>query len=415
MIPHARCALIVILFVSLTSCIPARATTSSICPADRSHLIPRFGGRWFLLGANVPWLNGGFSADFGTVEEWGQHTYNSDDTRAMFRTLRQHGANTVRWWLFADGRGAPEFDSTSGGAVTGLDANFLPSLASAIQIAAEEDIYLILNLWSFDMLYADSDPSGRGEHAGGHRDLIIDATKRASFINNALLPMLRYPVGTSGYTIGTHPHVLAWDIVNEPEFGINEPPHFSSSAEVAQPVSLAQMQRFIAEIAGVIHRNSNQLTTVGSASMKWNSTTALGAGGNFWNDAALTPYDPQGYLDFYQIHYYGWMNGDERYWSFSPVFNDWFEAGFDKPTVIGEAPANGVGTNRTPVQLLSDLHANCYAGVWLWSYSGVDDNGRWADASDAVQTLARTVPTEVRITKPVSTLRVFLPLVQTDT
>ncbi len=97
--------------------------------------------------------------------------------------------------------------------------------------------------------------------------------------------------------------------------------------------------------------------------MKWNSATALGASGNFWNDAALTLYDPRGYLDFYQIHYYGWMNGDEKYWSFSPLFNDWFEASFDKRTVIGEAPANGVGTNRTPVQLLSELHANCYAGV----------------------------------------------------
>ncbi|MGQ9774172.1 hypothetical protein [Chloroflexus sp.] len=408
----SRLALCILLILVTLPHITTATATSANCPVDRSHLIPRFGGRWFLLGANVPWLNGGYGADFGTVEEWNQHTYNADATRTMFRSLRQQGANTVRWWLFADGRGAPEFDSRSGGAVTGFDATFLSSLASAIQIAAEENIYLVFNLWSFDMLYADSTATARGEHAGGHRDLFVDNTKRASFINNALLPMLRYPVGNSGYTIGTHPNVLAWDIFNEPEFGINEPPHFTPSEGVAQPVTLAQMQQFIAEISGAIHRNSNQLTTVGSASMKWNSSTALGASGNFWRDAALTAYDPQGYLDFYQIHYYGWMNGDEQYWSYSPLFNDWYEAGFDKPVVVGELPANAGGTNRTPAQLLTELHANCYAGAWVWPYFNVNDGtGQWSDAQAAVFSLSNAIPHEVQIRRSTPTLpvRVYIP------
>ncbi len=412
MLQALRLGLIALLLLGIGALPPAQAANPPSCPANQSHLIPRFGGRWFLLGANVPWLNGGYGADFATVEEWNQHTYDPAATRAMFRALRQQGANSLRWWLFADGRGAPEFNATSGGAVTGLDANFLPSLASAIQIAAEENIYLVFNLWSFDMLFADSTASGRGEHAGGHRDLIVDTTKRASFINNALLPILRYPVGNSGYTIGSHPNVLAWDIFNEPEFGIDQPPHFSPAAEVAEPVTLAQMQRFIAEISGAIHRNSNQLTTVGSASMKWNSATALGASGNFWSDAALTVYDPQGYLDFYQIHYYGWMNGDERYWSYSPLFNDWFEGGFDKPVVIGEAPANAGGANRTPTQLLAELHANCYAGVWVWPYFNVSDGtGQWSDAASAARALANAAPGEVFIVQAPLTRRVYVPFV----
>jgi len=404
-------AWIVLFLVSIRVIVPSTTSAPASCPVDRSHLVPRFGGRWFLIGANVPWLNEGFGADFGTVEEWNQHTYDAGATRAMFRNLHQQGANTVRWWLFTDGRGAPEFDADSGGAVTGLDQNFLPSLANAIQIASEEQIYLVFNLWSFDMLFADSTPFDRGEHAGGHRDLIVDSAKRASFINNALIPMLRYPVGASGYTIGTHPNVLAWDIFNEPEFGINEPPHFAPAHGVAQPVTLVQMQRFIAEISGAIHRNSNQLTTVGSASMKWNSTRALGASGNFWSDAALTVYDPQGYLDFYQIHYYGWMNGDERFWSYSPLFNDWYEAGFDKPVVVGEVPANAGGTNRTIDRLLTDIHANCYAGVWVWPYFNLNDGtGQWSDAQSAVQALAEAVPDEVQIVRPSFPVRVYLPL-----
>lgn len=405
-----RLVLIALILLSAVASLPAPAL-SQACPPNRSHLVPRFGGRWFLVGANVPWLNGGYGADFATVEEWNQHTYDPNATRAMLRALRQQGANTVRWWLFADGRGAPEFNANSGGAVTGLDANFLPSLANAIQIAAEEDMYLVFNLWSFDMLMADSTVSGRGEHAGGHRDLIVESAKRSSFINNALLPMLRYPVGASGYTIGTHPHVLAWDIFNEPEFGINEPPHFAPASDISQPVTLAQMQRFIAEISGAIHRNSNQLTTVGSASMKWNSTGALGAAGNFWSDAALTAYDPQGYLDFYQIHYYGWMNGDERYWSYSPLFIDWYEGQFDKPVVVGEAPANAGGTNRTPTQLLAGLRANCYAGAWVWPYFNINDNtGQWSDAAAAVKALTDAAPAEVRIVKTALSPRVYIPL-----
>lgn len=405
-----RLVLIALILLSAVASLPAPAL-SQACPPNRSHLVPRFGGRWFLVGANVPWLNGGYGADFATVEEWNQHTYDPNATRAMLRALRQQGANTVRWWLFADGRGAPEFNANSGGAVTGLDANFLPSLANAIQIAAEEDMYLVFNLWSFDMLMADSTVSGRGEHAGGHRDLIVESAKRSSFINNALLPMLRYPVGASGYTIGTHPHVLAWDIFNEPEFGINELPHFAPASDISQPVTLAQMQRFIAEISGAIHRNSNQLTTVGSASMKWNSTGALGAAGNFWSDAALTAYDPQGYLDFYQIHYYGWMNGDERYWSYSPLFIDWYEGQFDKPVVVGEAPANAGGTNRTPPQLLAGLRANCYAGAWVWPYFNINDNtGQWSDAATAVKALTDVAPAEVRIVRTALSPRVYIPL-----
>jgi hypothetical protein len=265
--------------------------------------------------------------------------------------------------------------------VTGLDDGFLDDLADAVRLAGEHDIYLVPNLWSFDMLKADSNPWENGEHAGGHRDLIVDAAKRQSFIDNALLPMLRQPVPGTPYTIGTHPNVLGWDIINEPEWAIAESGAVDSV--IPNPVSLSEMQRFVAEIAGAIHRNSNQLVTVGSASMKWNSDSALGAVGNWWNDAALTAYDPQGYLDFYQIHYYGWMNGDEVNWSYSPLFNSWRDAGFDKPTVIGEFPANAGYTDMSINNLLNAFYDNCYAGAWAWTYAGVDSAGSWNDAAAA--------------------------------
>jgi len=68
-------AWIVLFLVSIRVIVPSTTSAPASCPVDRPHLVPRFGGRWFLIGANVPWLNEGFGADFGTVEEWNQHTY----------------------------------------------------------------------------------------------------------------------------------------------------------------------------------------------------------------------------------------------------------------------------------------------------------------------------------------------------
>jgi hypothetical protein len=113
-----------------TNCV--NSTTSS------SHLIPWLGGEWFLSGVNIPWrapfdINGdgttdgdGYGADFGTVEEWnvpdGWNAFDYDYFDRIFQDLEDHGVNTIRWWVFADGRGAPEFSSE--GTVTGLDDQF---------------------------------------------------------------------------------------------------------------------------------------------------------------------------------------------------------------------------------------------------------------------------------------------------
>jgi len=334
----------------------------------------------YLSGCNVSWES--YGADFAMVEDWGNwNGYSHAATDVMFADLSAAGCNCVRWWVFCDGRGGPEFGSNSGGNVTGLDSAVLANMDDAIKLAADHGIYIIFCLWDFAMLFDDSTTGQRGEHAGGHRNLVVDSTARGTFVTNALLPILQHEIPGTGYTIATHPNVLAWEVINEPEWAITE--SGSVDPNISQPVSLAQMQEFVADLTGTIHRNANQLVTVGSACLKWNSDTALGAVGNWWKDSALAPYDPDGALDFYQVHYYGWMNGNYTTWSYSPLYNDTTDASLDKPTIIGESPADGGSTGWTVDELIDGCYSNGYAGIWSWTYMGVDYVGDWSDCSTA--------------------------------
>ena len=59
--------------------------------------------------------------------------------------------------------------------------------------------------------------------------------------------------------------ILAWDIINEPEWAIME----SKSGPKEPKVALEQMQRFVGKCAAAIH-GKGALATVGSARTSWN-------------------------------------------------------------------------------------------------------------------------------------------------
>ncbi|MDJ0752568.1 MAG: PT domain-containing protein [Ardenticatenaceae bacterium] len=327
----------------------------------------------YQLGVNLPWFNGGFGADFGTVEEWGQHTYDHDQVEAIFAELSASGVNSVRWWVFADGRGTPEFDAA--GNVIGLDNTTAATMADALVLANQYDIHLQFNLWSFSMLFGEGFAGVPA--SSGHGDLVYSEEKLDGFLNNALIPLLQTPT-SDGYTIGSHPKAV-FDIINEPEYAIAE---FIVEANVAQPVSLADMQRFVARISATIHENGGAPTTVGSAALKFVSDNVLGGYGNIWTDDQLTRFAPNGYLDFYSAHYYPWMDGDGIWWSYNPLDYTVEELGIDKPLVIGEMPAI-MAENLTEA-----LYDRGYAGAFIWSYEPVDTNGSWADAQSAYASFA---------------------------
>ena len=78
--------------------------------------------------------------------------------------------------------------------------------------------------------------------------------------------LFRTPMCCRVEKAGLQSTILAWDIINEPEWAIREA---NEKFQPAPKVPLAQMQRFVGKCAAAIHRKG-ALATVGSARTSWN-------------------------------------------------------------------------------------------------------------------------------------------------
>ena len=71
----------------------------------------------FIVGANLPWLDGKMGWDLADHAEWGVG-FDADSATAHFADMERMGVSVVRWWLFADCRAGIVFDAS--GAPTGI-------------------------------------------------------------------------------------------------------------------------------------------------------------------------------------------------------------------------------------------------------------------------------------------------------
>ena len=219
-------------------------------------------------GANLPWNQ--FGNDIGAGAWDSAYFFKS------FESLKSHGANSVRFWLHADGRSTPAFSND--GVVTGMGGpNFGSDLKQLVELAKAHELVLQLCLWSFDMC----------KNKDRHTDLISNVTKTDSYVKNALTPMLELLRGTK--------HVVI-EVINEPEWCMK------SFCEADECVEVSEMQRFTAKIAEAVHSLSTLRVTTGSASLKFSSVRGEAS---YWNDASLRTAYPSsvGILDFYNVHY----------------------------------------------------------------------------------------------------------------
>jgi len=316
------------------------------------------GKRIWLNGVNTPWnkwndFGGNFDRDW-----WNTH----------FQTLRSYGINCSRIWFSCDGSGAVKSDSTG---VTGLSSTFFDDCDTIFAIAARNGVYIDATMMSFDHC--------KDSHANfmNWRNIITNKNASQTFIDNYLLPFVnRYK---------SHPYLFAIDLCNEPEW--------ISENEEDGRLPVISLQRFFAMCAAAIHSSSDVPVTIGSACIKWNSDNE-GYEGNYWKNSVLQAAfnDPQAFLDFYCIHYYGWVH---KYFK-SPFEMSPADYGInDRPVIIEESPARDEGLKDIPITLTESYESAFrlgYQGVMPWTSNGVDRNGNISTVGPATLSFKNNHP-----------------------
>jgi uncharacterized repeat protein (TIGR01451 family) len=316
---------------------------------------------WWLVGVNYPWLH--YGHDFGQAA-WAGGSWPHDGVSASaskqqvendLAYLQSEGVHTLRLFVFGDGRASPEFDAQ--GYVTGFDDYFYNDLDTALSLACQHDLHLILVL--IDYPWLDYPQWSGGVQMGGHADVITDTAKRQSFLDNALRPLLgRY---------GTNRCIIAWEVINEPEWTMNG---VAGGGTTGPTVSISQMQSFVQDVVSYTHLYASQDVTLGSAQGQWLS---------YWQGTQL---------DFYQFHYYDWMGQQ-------PPFTPYSSLGLDKPAILGEFPTSS--TAITVTNFLSTTWNNGYAGALAWSLNGNDSASDFRGSADEFQGWSQAHDADVNI------------------
>lgn len=318
------------------------------------NTIPVAGGNYFLLGANYPWIS--YGNDFGS-NNWGAFGVHARaDYDQDFADMKAKGVHVIRWYVLVDGRGGVIFDS--GGTPTGLDQYVFQDLDAAVALAKKHNIYLNLVLLDFSWVFTRAD-LGSGVIRGGHNDTFSNATKRDALINNVIDPIIsRYP---------NEPYILSWEAMNEPEWVISDIPQPAVDSN-AVPVTMVQFWNYASRVSNLVHTKTTSKFTIGSATLKWNK---------IWtNSFAQSRGLPLLNLDYYQTHYYPWMDccttndpvlGNTTW---SPLTQTVSALNLDKPIVVGEFPET-FGSSQNAINR-DKIFNNGYAGYWPWSYWGGD-------------------------------------------
>lgn len=299
----------------------------------------------FVVGVNLPWV--GYGTDVGACL-WFPDGGLSAQPAAMERldrtlgALARDGVIAVRTFLLCDARSGVVFDGS--GRPIGLDDAVTSDVDVLVAAARRHGVGLMPVLLDFHLCAAAQVVNG--VQLGGRSHLIVDAAARAALIDRVLRPLVeRY---------GDDSTVIAWDVLNEPEWCLTDARHFKRTA-----VPFDALQRFLGEAVAAVHESARQPVTIGCAGT--------------WRLDLVTPLD----LDFYQVHWY-----DRFGWT--ALARPVSELGLgDRPVILGEFAGRGV---RLP-EVLAAAKAAGYEGALVWSALAEDpysdypqDLGAWIRA-----------------------------------
>ncbi|EGD45889.1 Dockerin type 1 [Ruminiclostridium papyrosolvens DSM 2782] len=282
------------------------------------------------VGVNYAWYN--WSYEFSD-NNW---NYNFSRIKSDLDTMSTKGIHALRWWVFPDLAYGPLWSGPNEGSLcTGLPEKWVDHMKETCDYAYSKGIKIYWTITSFDCARADD--------AYDHDDIIDNSTVLQSFLDNAMKPILQ--------TLGTHPGVLGWDIINEPEWIIKKEDNGEPNNK-GEIFPLSAMRNYIKTTCEFIHQYAKQPVSFGSANMKW-----LGAQYDLWDGLGL---------DFYDFHWYDWATP-----YFNPVTTPASSLKLDKPVIIGEMMPDTQGSSlkMTHKQVLDAIYKNGYAGYMLWSWN----------------------------------------------
>ncbi len=316
--------------------------TVSMVHAQTPDRVEHKGQQLFLSGGNIAWINFAHDVGPGTTD---LKTF--DD---IFKSVQDHGGNTMRFWVHINGTNSPEWSADS---VIGPGKGTIDDLRAILDDAWSHHVTLLLSLWSFDMLNKTNSQTVIDRNT----KLLTDSSLTRKYINNALIPIVK--------ALGGHPAIVGWEVFNEPEGMSNE---FGWSS--TNHVPMADIQRFVNMVAGAIHRTDpGAKVTNGTWSLKAQTDVTLpGASSpnkNYYRDDRLIAAggDSKGTLDYYTVHYYDWQSAD-----ITPILHDASTWNLNKPLVIGEffLPDN---VQSVPYQkVYQTYYQKGYAGALVWQW-----------------------------------------------
>ena len=332
-------------------------------------------------GCNYPWSADGstiyYALDFG-ANVWGSHLGVSTRRRAVgedFARMAALGFGAVRWFVFGDGRSGIVYDDR--GVPAGTDAHLFADVDAALEIARDTGVRVVFVLldhrWMFEGVRDTiADPAtgvlleARLPH--GRAAVLHAAAGRDGLFRRVFEPMVRR-YGHSGARRDLAEQILAYELMNEPDFVIEEWERDLSS-HVARPLPFALLAEMVARLGAIVHAHSPALTTIGCGRLHnlW-----------AWDDDALG-------LDVLQLHTYPDTKRPDRD---ADVFGRPARSlGVRRPVILGEFPGNGPEQHPAgaspPATTMEDYLDFAvyqgYAGAWPWSFSGTDAYGRLPEA-----------------------------------
>ncbi len=315
----------------------------------------------FVNGINIAWIN--FGRDTG-VDPFNGSQYHPDLNQfgQAMDFVKNNGGNVMRWWYHTNGSTNPVYDQNQ--KVAANPSFFHEDVKRILDLAQSKGIKIQICLWSFDML-----KDQWGADAAANKKLLTQSVYTNAYINNALLPLVN--------AVGNHPALYAWEIFNEPEGMTNE--YASHWPGFKEKITMQDIQRFVNKTSGAIRRaQPNVKITNGALGFLTNVEDPSNGFWNAYSDANLKSVggDQDGYLDFYNIHYYNWARSKG-----SPFHNNYDINKVDKAAVIGEyypddlsfGSQGGDNDHNLPTipseALGTTLVDNGWHGTLVWSWT----------------------------------------------